>query len=230
MDADNTPASSDAQHAPATLTAPAFGEPPAFGNPLPAALPNRQTIELLLTRRSTTANQMQPPGPNADQLEMILRAGARVPDHGKLAPWRFILITDENRSRLGALLADRAAELNPSLSDAEKELERTRFERAPLVITVISSPHENHKIPLWEQELSAGAVCQNMLIAANAMGFASQWLSEWCAYDRTAKRLLGLNPGERIAGFIYIGSTDQPVMERKRPELQDLVTTWKPSA
>lgn len=229
MDAENNTASSDILTADEQSDASAMPNP-SFGEALAAARPNPPTLDLLLARRSTTANQMQEPGPDADQLELILRAGARVPDHGKLAPWRFILITDENRGRLGALLADRAAELNPSLSDAEKDLEKNRFERAPVVITVVSNPCENHKIPLWEQELSAGAVCQNMLIAANALGFASQWLSEWCAYDGIAKRILGLNPGERIAGFIYLGSTDQPVMERKRPAMQDLITNWKPSA
>jgi len=201
---------------------------PAFAAPLSPSRPNPETLELLLTRRSTAAAMMGPPGPDAEQLSIILQAGARVPDHGKLAPWRFILITDDHRSHLGARLGEIAAAKNSELSEAERLQEQQRFLRAPVVVTVVSRVVENHKIPVWEQQLSAGAVCQNMLIAASALGFAAQWLTEWYAFESDFKAALGLRPGERVAGFIYLGSAREDVMERRRPELANLVTVWSP--
>src|SRR5581483_5423362 len=169
------------------------------------------------SRRSGSAKAMTDPGPSAEQLNVILRAASRVPDHGKLFPWRFIVIEGEGRARLGAALADVLAEEG----DPESVLaaERERFLRAPVVVAVVSRIRENIKIPVWEQQLSAGAVCQTMLIAAHALGFVANWLTEWCAYHPRVLEKLELKPGERIAGFVYIGSAKEPLEERIRPDL-----------
>ena len=163
---------------------------------------------------------MAEPGPSPDQVERLLGIAARVPDHGKLTPWRFILFEGEARSDFGQILGKVFAAATPDAGEAKIAFETNRLNRAPLVIAVISNVLEKHKVPEWEQILSAGAVCQNMLIAASAMGFGAQWLTEWYAYDPQVKDALGLRSGERIAGFIYIGSvTDEPV-ERARPAAQ----------
>jgi nitroreductase len=189
-----------------------------FNHPAPGAL------DLLLTRRSGSAKAMTGPGPSPKQVADILRAGARAPDHGKLFPWRFILFEGKARNRAGDILADvMRAE---GERDKQVEEERGRFLRAPLVIAVISSARELHKIPVWEQELSAGAVCQNILIAATALGFVGNWLTEWYAYHPVVKEKLGLKPGERVAGFIYIGMPDADLEERPRPDMDAIVTAF----
>lgn len=192
---------------------PAFPEP---GEPLAPAAPNAQTLELLARRRSTVAKNMTEPGPTAEQLDTLLKIGARTPDHGKLFPWRFIVFEGEARARFGEILEARLRELEPDGPEERYALERNRFLRAPVVIAVISDVTENHKIPEWEQVLSAGAVCQTLLIGASAMGFAAQWLTEWYAYDRVTKTALGLAPGERAAGFIYVGAAVRDAEERPR--------------
>lgn len=195
------------------LTPPAFPEP---GEALAPANPSLDTLTLLARRRSTVAKNMAEPGPDAVQLETLLRIGARTPDHGKLFPWRFIVFEGEARARFGGLLESRLRELEPDGPEERYELERNRFLRAPVVIAVISDVAENHKIPEWEQVLSAGAVCQNLLIGASALGFAAQWLTEWYAYDQVVKTALGLAPNERVAGFIYVGSAICDAEERPR--------------
>jgi len=189
---------------------------PDAGESLTPAHASAETLDLLARRRSTVAKVMTGPGPSTDQLETLLKIAARTPDHGKLFPWRFVVFEGEARSRYGDVLEARLRELEPDGPAERYELERKRFERAPVVVAVISDTVENHKIPEWEQVLSAGAVCQNLLIAASAMGFAAQWLTEWYAYDKVTKKALGLDPGERIAGFIYIGSAAEDPTERPR--------------
>ena len=191
---------------------------PPFNRPAPKAL------DLLLSRRSGSAKAMGGPGPDADQLRQILAAGARVPDHGKLFPWRFIIFEGEGRNRAGDILADvKTAE---GERPRQVEEERQRFLRAPVVIGVISIATQPHKIPLWEQELSAGAVCQNMLIAAHAMGFVANWITEWYAYHPMVKERFGLQANEKVAGFIYIGMAKDKLEERPRPELDKIVRTF----
>jgi len=186
-----------------------------------------ETIDLLLKRRSAKALTMSEPGPSEAELEMILRAGARVPDHGKLAPWRFIVFEGEARRQFGAHLAEAYSKNEPRAGEDQLEVEASRFMRAPLVICVVSRVDPEHpKIPAWEQTLSVGAVCQNMLIAATALGYASQWLTEWYAFDREIDKALGLGEKERVAGFLYFGTPTQPKDERPRPELSDIVTRW----
>lgn len=189
-------------------------------------LRNESLIEFLKTRRSMPAFQMREPGPSKEEIEEILTLATRVPDHGKLAPWRFIVLTGEARKRLSMELAAIAKADKPDLSDEMVLVEETRLTRAPVVIAVISKAGPHVKIPEWEQVMSAGAVCLNMLIAANALGYVANWLTEWMAFDERAYRILGVASGERVAGFIHIGSTDFPVVERPRPLLADIVT-WR---
>lgn len=191
---------------------------PPFNHPAPAAL------DLLLSRRSGSAKAMTEPGPSKKQLAQILQAGARAPDHGKLFPWRFLVFEGKGRQRAGDILAEVAEADGERAKQVEEE--RERFLRAPLVIGVISAAREQHKIPVWEQELSAGAVCQNILIAATALGFVGNWITEWYAYHPAVKERLGLKPGERIAGFLYIGTAKDELEERPRPEMDRIVTVF----
>ncbi len=189
-----------------------------FNHPAPDAM------DLLLTRRSGSAKAMKAPGPSKSQIDEILRAGARAPDHGKLFPWRFIVFEGKGRERFGEILAG-VMEAEGE-RDKQVEEERGRLLRAPLVIGVISSAREQHKVPVWEQELSAGAVCQNILIAATALGFVGNWLTEWYAYHPAVKEKMGLKPGERVAGFIYIGTARDELEERPRPEMDKIVSRF----
>ena len=181
-------------------------------------------IDYLAVRRSIPAFQMSEPGPEKAEIEEILRLASRVPDHGKLAPWRFIVYRGEERKRIGEELLKLALDAKPDLSAEMIEVERNRFTRAPVVIAVVSKAAPHFKIPEWEQLMSAGAVCLNLLISANAHGWVSNWLTEWFAFDERAYPLLGVQSGEKVAGFIHIGSTSFPATERPRPELSETVT------
>jgi nitroreductase len=195
--------------------------PPALNKPAPDA------IALLLSRRSGSAKAMTGPGPDSTQLNQILTAAARVPDHGKLFPWRFIIIEGEARTRYGQMLADVLKQTEPSAATEDRlAMERGRFERAPVVVAVVSRVREQIPIPVWEQELSAGAVCQTMLIASHALGFVAGWLTEWCAYHPLVLERLGLKPGERIAGYVYIGQPAVPLEERVRPDMSKIVSRY----
>ena len=187
---------------------------------------NAGTLGLLHTRRSGSAKAMTGPGPSSAQLREILAAGARAPDHGKLAPWRFILFEGEARAKMGRLLAECVVESEPQASEVRLDQERGRFMRAPVVVGVVSRVREGIPIPEWEQVLSAGAVCENVLVASHAMGFVANWITEWCAYDPRVRDALGLKSGERIAGFIYIGTSAQALEERVRPDLDSLITRF----
>ena len=168
---------------------------------------------------------MTAPGPDRATLESILTTAARVPDHRKLTPWRFIVIEGDTRERLGRELRTRHASLHPGLPADRHDFEAGRFFRAPTIVAVVSSPKDCPKgTPEWEQALSAGAVCLKMCMAAQARGFGAQWLTEWYAYDAPFLQVLGLTDGERIAGFIYLGTVTEPSRERPRPDLEDKVT------
>lgn len=181
-------------------------------------------LDYLATRRSVPAFQMCEPGPSKSELEDILKLAVRVPDHGKLAPWRFIVYRGDRRAEIGEALLSMALVKRPDLSDEMIAVERSRFTRAPVVIGVVSTASAHAKVPEWEQVMSAGAVCLNVLMAANARGYVANWLSEWFAFDSDAFPLLGIQPGERVAGFIHMGSTTFPITERPRPSLDDVVT------
>ncbi len=193
--------------------------------PYPTTLNLRvpEALDLLLSRRSGSAKAMTGPGPTPDQLARILAAAVRVPDHGKLAPWRFILIEGDGRDRLGEVLVE---VLPPDASPDRIEQERNRFLRAPVVVAVVSRAREGLPIPVWEQQLSAGAVCQTALIAAHAMGFVANWLTEWGAYHPVVMERLGLTVGERIAGFIYFGQSTIVLEDRPRPDVESITTRF----
>ena len=166
---------------------------------------------------------MTVPGPDQAQLRQILTAATRVPDHGKLFPWRLIVIEGEGRKRLGDLLVECLSKTEASVTEERAEIEHGRFLRAPVVVAVISRVREAIPIPEWEQMLSAGAVCQTMLIASHALGFVANWITEWPAYHPLVKERMGLKPGERVAGFVYIGTSSVPLEERVRPDLGALI-------
>lgn len=183
-------------------------------------------VDFLSRRRSSKVLNLTTPGPDDAQIETILTIAARVPDHGKLAPWRFIVFKDAARHRIGAALSAAFLEENPDASPAKLALEAEKFLRAPLVIAVIHSVRDG-KAPLWEQELSTGAACFNLCLAANAQGFASTWLTEWMAYSPAFQKSLGLDTEkEKCAGFIYIGTAKTAPEERERPKIESIVTYW----
>lgn len=183
-------------------------------------------LEFMLSRRSTVARLLGDPGPGDAELATILTAAARVPDHGKLAPWRFVIIRGAARAQLGEAMVAIFSAANPDAEAHKLEEERGRALRAPVIVAIVSTAAEHPKIPLWEQQLSAGAACQNLLSAAIAMGFGAQWVTEWWAFDRAAAGVLGLSDAERIAGFVYIGTYDKPLQDRPRPDLEAIVSEW----
>ncbi len=184
-------------------------------------------IYFLSRRRSVKPDRLAAPGPSAAELDTILAIASRVPDHKKLAPWRFIVIEGEGRARLGQILADAclAVEKEPP-SHIRLEAERNRLMRAPTVIAVISRITPPRSAPEWEQILSAGAPCLNLCLAANALGYGTSWITEWIAYNKTVGAALGLAENERVAGFIYVGTPAERPDDRERPALADIVTRW----
>ena len=189
--------------------------------------PRRQEVlDFFLTRRSHPCLTMTSPGPGEAELKDILTAAARVPDHGKLAPWRFIVYRTAQGEVIGQKLLEIQEAQYGALDEARRTQELTRFTRAPLVVGVVSTAAVHPKIPVWEQELSAGAACMSLLCAASASGYASQWLSEWYCFDETAARYLGCGADERFAGFIHIGTPSQGPVERPRPDLAEICSDW----
>jgi nitroreductase len=189
-----------------------------------------ETIKLLKTRRSFPSMNLVEPGPSPEQITDILTIASRVPDHGKLAPWRFILFRGEARAAAGEATAAVLQKNRPDIDDKSLAHEKNRFLRSPLVVAVVSRAAPHVKIPEWEQLMSAGAVAMNLIVAANAMGFATQWLTEWVTYDAEARRVLGLAEAERLVGLVYIGTPNTEPFERPRPVLADIVSEWQPVA
>ena len=185
-----------------------------------------EVAAFLKSRRSVLARNMTTPGPDTAQLQTLLEIGARVPDHGKLAPWRFLVFNGGARAAFDDMLREVFTARHPEAQATEIDSSCTCLVRAPMVVGVVSSPKQHPKIPDWEQYLSAGAVCQNILVAAQSMGFAAQLLTQWYAYDDTVRAHLGLSDAERMAGFIYIGTAVEPPKERARPEIDDMTTYW----
>ena len=184
-------------------------------------------LSLLETRRSASAKAMTGPGPSSEQLDRLLNIAVRVPDHGKLTPWRFIVFEDDARARAGQIVVDRYHELHANHGEETLDVQRNMFSRAPCVVAVVSTATTDHpKIPEWEQLMSAGAVCQNMLVAATAMGLGAQWISGWFSYDRRVLTAFGLADSERIAGFIYLGTPAQLQEDRPRPEPGNITTRF----
>jgi nitroreductase len=188
-------------------------------------MPANSTLKSFMeTRRSIPAAQLGEPGPSRSEIEEMLKIASRAPDHGKLAPWRFVVFRGEERVRLSEAFAALAQKRTPDITEQALTVERTRLTRAPVVVAVISRATHHVKIPDWEQVLSSGAVCMNLLIAASALGYSANWMTEWISYDPDAAALLGVKPNEKIAGLVYIGTAQQPPFERARPELADIVT------
>jgi len=183
------------------------------------------TIALLKRRRSAPPAIMTGPGPSQEELQTILAIASRVPDHGKLVPWRFIVFAGEARERAGRIALDIRLQDEPDLDEGMKTEELRRFARAPVVVGVVSRAAPHVKIPEWEQVLSAGAVCMNMIVAARALSFSATWLTEWPAYDARFRAAIGLTEHERIAGFIHIGRAAQ-IEDRPRPPLDEIVTVF----
>ena len=184
-------------------------------------------LELLTTRRSFKAVELSGPAPSAAEIDTLLTVAARVPDHGKLAPWRFVLFEGDARVAAGEKIAAVFRADHSEATAEQIEFERKRLARAPLVIAVVSRAAPHVKIPEWEQQLSAGASAMSLVFAAYALGFAASWITEWYAYDRRVLDALGLAAHERIAGFVHIGRAQKPPEERDRPRLADIVTHYR---
>jgi nitroreductase len=192
---------------------------------------NDSTIKLLLTRRSVQAKDLVEPGPSTEHLDIILRAGLRVPDHGRVEPWRIQVLRKPAQRELGELCARIFRRDNPQASDVQLRAESDRVQQAPLLIIVSSHPDPRRfaKVPAIEQLLSAGALCQNLLIAAQALGYGAQWVTGWPAYHPEIKAALGHDPTVDLVGFVYLGTVAAPPAERPRPELESIVSEWQGS-
>lgn len=182
-------------------------------------------LTLLETRRSGKPRDLIAPGPDADQLGHILRIAARTPDHGKLAPWRFVIVADDARAKLAEVITTAYRAERPQASATEIAALEQFAHQAPSLVVVLSSPRTGSHIPLWEQELSAGAACMNLLHAAHAMGFAGGWLTGWPSFSDAVRDAFGQAP-ERIAGFLFLGTPGRPLDERPRPDRDRIVSHW----
>jgi nitroreductase len=194
-----------------------------LGAALPLPVPSAEMQDRLARRRSAPAQALTAPGPSRPEIEQILTLGARTPDHGKLFPWRFVVLGPQSRAGLARALAP-LAERQPDAGKAAKVL--SKLTAPPLSVLVISAPVTGNKVPVWEQELSAGAVCMNLEHAANALGYAASWITDWYSYDPEALALFGVREGERVAGFIHIGTLAEAPLERPRPD-PAVLTTWR---
>ena len=184
-------------------------------------------LSLLETRRSGKPRELEGPGPTAQEMEQILTIAPRTPDHGKLAPWRFVTVAEDQRDAFEALLRQALAEEEPSATDAHHQKEHEFAHYAGQLLVLISAPIADHKIPVWEQELSCGAAGMNLLIAAHALGYVAGWVTGWRAYSPRVQAAF-CEPGERIAGFIFIGHATRELDERERPTLETICKPWQP--
>jgi nitroreductase len=187
-----------------------------LGQTLPVPTPSEDFRRRLATRRSAPAQALVAPGPSDAELDEILTLAARSPDHGKLFPWRFVVLGPRKRAEIAEQLTV-LAEVQDAPVKAQAVL--AKLTAAPVTVMVVSSPVPSQKVPEWEQVLSAGAVCMNLEHAANGFGWYASWITDWYSYDARATALFGLEPGERIAGFIHLGSLAEPPLERPRPDM-----------
>ena len=184
-------------------------------------------LSLLETRRSAKPRELVGPGPSRDELEQILTIAARVPDHGSLTPWRFVVVADDQRDALGKLLDQALAAENPDATDAHRQKEHDFAHYADQLVVLVSAPIRNHKIPVWEQELSCGAAGLNLLLGAQALGYDAGWVTGWRTYSERVRRAFCAE-GERIAGFLFIGRAERELEDRSRPRLDDVCKEWQP--
>lgn len=187
---------------------------------------SQPVIDFLLSRKSVPIDQLAGPGPTDDEIATLVRIASRVPDHGRLTPWRFILYRGAARREIGEKLAALAEKLEGPLPEGRLEKERTRFSRAPLVVGVVHIPRENPKIPTWEMFLSGGMAAMNLMIAANALGYGTNLITNWYSDTEEGRRILGLKPEERVIGFVHIGSHSGEFPERPRPDPATLVSEY----
>jgi nitroreductase len=183
-------------------------------------------IDFLLTRSSAPIPELREPAPSDAEIETLIRIASRVPDHGRLEPWRFILYRGDARIRIGEKLAELAERREGPLPEGRILQEKTRFSRAPLVIGVVHLPRENPKIPQWEMFLSGGAAAMSLVIAANAMGYSTNWITNWYSDTEEGRRILGLAPQERVIGFVHIGTFAGEKIERPRPDVSKLYADY----
>ena len=195
---------------------------PAFGEPCPIT-PSAEVLAFLARRRSASPFALTAPGPTPAELDAILRLAARVPDHGKLAPWRFVVLEGEAKARFVTALHGLA---HKQEAPEKAEAVLGKISTPPMTVAVISSPKEA-KIPLWEQQLSAGAACMTLCMAAQAMGFGANWITDWYAVDPEARALLGVAAHEQVAGYIHLGTPGEAPLERVRPDMAVVVERWE---
>ncbi|MBX3596232.1 MAG: nitroreductase [Rhizobiaceae bacterium] len=187
---------------------------------------NKEVVDFLLSRSSPPIQELHEPGPDDAQLETLIRIASRVPDHGRLAPWRFIVYRGEARVRVGQMLADLAEKREGPLPEGRRNQELTRFSRAPLVVGVVFTPKENPKIPQWEMFLSGGAAAMNLLHGATALGYGANWITNWYSDVEEGRAILGLSPDERAVGFVHIGTFAGEAFERPRPDAASLFSDY----
>ena len=180
----------------------------------------------LATRRSGKPRDMVAPGPSDNQMKAILGAAQRVPDHGKLAPWRFIVVAADQRDALSDLLTSAYRTEKPEAGRLELDAMVQFAHQAPALIVILSTPVANSKIPLWEQQLTVGAACMQLLNAVHAQGFVGGWLTGWPCYNADVKAGFGGRDKDALAGFIFIGSPTRELEERPRPEFDAVVSHW----
>lgn len=184
-------------------------------------------LALLETRRTIAAATLAEPGPAVEEIRTLIRIASRVPDHGKLTPWRFVIYRGAGRAQLDARLAPIYDAKFPDAPEAKRTDEHQRFQRVPLTISVIAHTQQHPKIPEWEQILSVGASAMNLVLAAHALGFAAQWLTGWCCYDAEAATILGAKEGERFAGLVAIGTPTTGPVDRPRPDFEAVASDWE---
>lgn len=184
-------------------------------------------LALLETRRSGKPRELVGPGPGAEQLERMLAVAARTPDHGTLTPWRFVTVADDQRDAFEALLQQALTEEDPDAADAKRQKEHDFAHYQGALVVLVSAPVADHKIPVWEQQLSCGAAGMNLLLAAHALGYIAGWVTGWRAYSESVRRAF-CEPGERIAGFIFIGHASRELEDRERPDLSSVRKSWQP--
>lgn len=182
--------------------------------------------DYLLTRRSVGQAFLAEPGPSESELETLFTIATRVPDHGKLAPWRLVVFSGDARAAAGEKLAEIAQRKRPGMDEAAIEIERRQFLPAPLVVGILSSPQEHFKVPQFEQLISAGNVAMNLIHGAYALGYAANWVTRWYAFDEEAASMLGARDGERFVGFVHIGTPKTVIEDRPRPDISQIVTYW----
>ena len=186
-----------------------------------------EIVDFLSSRVSPPIHELKEPAPGDAEIEQMIRIATRVPDHGRLEPWRFILYRGDVRQKIGELLADLADKREGPLSEGRRQQEMARFSRAPLVIGVVSSPKDHPKIPQWEMFLSGGAAAMNLVLAANALGYGANWITNWYSDTEEGRRILGLAPHERVVGFVHIGTFAGSAPERPRPEIARIVSDYR---